>query len=128
MKIAGQYIKVLIGVLVILALGYGFVAFYPYIFAKTVVGKVEKIERIDLNVALMQNNAQDRMNSQLFSFAVAIQSSDGTIHTASTEDRQWAAVSPGVCVTAKFFPYPPWNLEKSGTFYGARVLETHVCQ
>lgn len=109
-------------------LGAGFIWGYPYIFAKTVEGVVEKVERVELNVALMQSNTpSDKLNSELYSFAVAIKSADGTIHTASAEDRQWAAVSEGVCVTAKFFPYPPWKLDKSGTFYGARLLESRVC-
>jgi hypothetical protein len=116
-------------VLVILAgLGVGYVWGYPYLYAKTVEGVVEKVERVELNVALMQSNGpNDRFNSELYSFAVAIKSNDGNIHTASAEDRQWAAVTPGVCVVAKFFPYPPWNLAKSGTYYGARLLSSKVC-
>lgn len=110
-------------------LGAGFVWGYPYIFAKTIDGVVERVERVNLNVALMQStgNPNEKFNSELYSFAVAIRSPDGVIHTASAEDRQWAAVSTGVCVKAKFFPYPPWQLDKSGTYYGARLLESRVC-
>ena len=129
MNIIKKYLKVLFGLAFIVALSYSFIEFYPYIFAKTVVGKIEKVERVQVNVALMQNNqgSNEKMDPQLFSFAVAIKSDDGVVHTASAEDRQWAAVSNGLCVTAKFFPYAPWNLEKSGTYYGARLLESHVC-
>lgn len=109
-------------------LGIGFVWGYPYIFAKTVEGVVERVERVELNVALMQSaTPSDKLNSELYSFAVAIRSPDGTIHTASAVDRQWAAVNQGICVKAKFFPYPPWKLDKAGTFYGARLIESKVC-
>jgi hypothetical protein len=120
-------LRVLAGVVALILLAYSFYAFYPYIFSKTVVGKILKVERVQLNVALMQQNNQDPMSSELFSFAIAIKSDDGVVHTASAEDRQWAAVSEGLCVTAKFFPYPPWNLDKSGTYHGARLLESHIC-
>ena len=79
----------------------------------------------------MQNSGdgqgQGKISPELFSFAVAIRTPDGEVHTASAEDRQWAAVTEGLCVKAKFFPYPPWKLEKAGTFYGARLLESKVC-
>jgi hypothetical protein len=64
----------------------------------------------------------------MFSFAIAIRDQKGTIHTASAEDRQWAVVEKGQCVEAKFFPYPPWNLDKSGTFFGARLLKLYDCK
>lgn len=111
------------------AIGYGFIEFYPYIFAKTIEGVVEKVERVQLNVALMQNNTNDgKISSELYSFAVAIRTPDGSVFTSSAEDRQWAAVNNGLCVKAKYFPYPPWRLDKAGTFFGARLLESRVCQ
>lgn len=131
MNIIKRYTKVLCVLVIVLGLGFLFIRFYPYIFAKTIVGKVEKVERVQVNVSLMQNSSPGettKMDPQLFSFAVAIQSEDGSVHTASAEDRQWAAVNEGLCVKAKFFPYPPWNLEKAGTYYGARLLESRVCQ
>lgn len=118
-------------VLILLALGalsIGFVEFYPYIFAKTVKGVIYKVERVSLNVSLIQNSsASGGLSPQLFSFAVSIKDDSGEVFTASAEDRQWAAVSEGLCVTAKFFPYPPWKLDKAGTFYGARLLDSRVC-
>jgi hypothetical protein len=125
-----RYLKTLIVVLVLIAIGYGFFVFYPYIFAKVVVGKILKVERVQISIAMMQNNPvtkNDKLNSQLFSFAVSIQTPDGVVHTASAEDRQWAAVTEGLCVTAKFLPYPPWQLDRSGTYYGARLIESHIC-
>ncbi len=129
MNTVKKYTKILIVLAFLAVILYSLITFYPYIFAKTVVGKIEKVERVQVNVALMQNNqgTNEKMDPQLFSFAVAIKDDTGAVHTASAEDRQWAAVSEGLCVTAKFFPYAPWNLEKAGTFYGARLLESHVC-
>lgn len=52
----------------------------------------------------------------------------GEIFTASSEDRQWAAVQgEGLCAEAKFFPYPPWQLDKAGTYHGARLLKLWNC-
>jgi hypothetical protein len=131
MNIVKTYMKVLAILLILIVGSYGFVHFYSYIFSKTIIGKIEKVERVQVNVALMQGssdgNADHRMSPDLFSFAVAIRTPDGEVFTASAEDRQWAAVSEGLCVTAKFFPYPPWKLDKSGTFFGARLLESRVC-
>ncbi len=66
-------------------------------------------------------------DSQLFSFAVAIKVPSGEIFTASSEDRQWAVVEKGQCAEVKFFPYPPWQLDKSGTYFGARLLKLFAC-
>lgn len=120
------YLKALFVILFFTIIGWGFVEFYPYIFAKTIEGRVDKVERVQVNVSLMQAG-DNKMNPELFSFAVAIRTPDGEVHTASAEDRQWAAVSEGLCVKAKFFPYAPWQLNKAGTFYGARLLESRVC-
>jgi hypothetical protein len=65
--------------------------------------------------------------NQIFSYAVAIRDSRGEIHTASTEDRQWAVAQKGQCVEAKYFPYPPWQLDKAGTYHSARLLRLYEC-
>lgn len=67
------------------------------------------------------------MNPQLFSFAIAIRTDDGEIVTASTEDRQWAAALQGRCVTAQYYPYPPWKLAKGGTYFNARLDRQYEC-
>lgn len=128
MQTLKTYIKVIVILAVVFVLGWGFVEGYSYIFAKTIEGKIEKVERVQINVALMQNSAADgKLNPELYSFAVAIKSADGRIWTASAEDRQWASMKEGTCVTAKFFPYPPWRLDKSGTYFGARLLDAKEC-
>ena len=66
-------------------------------------------------------------NDQLFSFAVAVRQKDGAIITASSEDRQWSIARKGYCVEAKFYPYPPWQLDKAGTFFNARMIHLAEC-
>src|SRR4051794_28626342 len=116
MSWTGKYMnmkKVIVMALVFGILGlvgfYG-VRYYSFIFAKTVHGKVLRVERVNTAEAIIAS--KNVPTAQLFSFSVAIQDSKGEIHTASTEDRQWAVVSIGQCADAKFFPYPPWQLEK----------------
>ncbi len=121
-------IKLVLVILLTAAAVFGLFEFYPYLFAKTIKGVISKVERVNVNVSLLQNNSDSsNLSPQLFSFAVAIKTPDGEIFTASAEDRQWAAVSEGLCVTAKFFPYPPWKLDKAGTYYGARLIDSRVC-
>ena len=108
-------------------LAYGAVEYYSYIFAENLEGEVLKIERVTQPGAIIANGTPIPA-SHIFSFAIAIRDQKGVIHTASGEDKQWAVVEKGQCVEAKFFPYPPWNLDKSGTFYGARLLKLYDCK
>lgn len=101
--------------------------YYSYIFAKNLEGQIQRVERVNQQEMVIANGA-NIPPSQLYSFAISIKDASGEIHTASSEDRQWAVVQPGQCVKAKFLPYPPWNLEKSGTFYGARLLQLSECK
>lgn len=117
-----------IGSVVLLALiGWGLIGFWPYIFAREIQGPVVKVEKLMDSMAIIGRNAQPA--DRVFSFAVAIKDEkSGEIFTASTEDRQWAAVQgEGLCAEAKFFPYPPWQLDKAGTYHGARLLKLWNC-
>ncbi len=105
---------------------YAIFRFYPYIFAKTVNGSILNIERVTAPDAIIASG-RTIPAEQLFSIAVSIKDSAGEIHTASSEDRQWAVAQPGQCAEAKFFPYPPWDLQKSGTYHGARLLRLYEC-
>ncbi len=118
----------LILVLVILLVLGGFVSikFYGYVFAKTIRGEIVRVERvIDPSSVVIMGGAPP--NSQMYSFAIAIKDEKGEYHTASTEDRQWAVVEKGQCAEARFFPYPPWNLAKANTYYGARLERLFEC-
>lgn len=89
-------------------------------------GRVVAIDRVTQPNAVISSGAQIPA-AQVFSFAVAIRDADGEIVTASSEDRQWAVVEKDQCAEAKYFPYPPWELEKAGTYFGARLLKLYDC-
>jgi hypothetical protein len=110
------------------AVTYVVVAFYPYLFSRHIKGKITGVEKIVTPMTLVTVNGQDP-SSQMFSYAVGIQDEKTKeILTASTEDRQWAVATVGLCAEAQFFPYPPWNLKKWGTYYNARLTKLHECE
>ena len=122
--------KVASGILVsIILIGilYAVLNYWPYVFAKTVEGHVIKVEKLMDPIAVISREGDP--SNKVFSFAVAIKNeTTGEIFTASTEDRQWAAVQgDGLCAEAKFFPYPPWKFDKAGTYFGARLLRLWSC-
>lgn len=100
--------------------------FYPYLFAKTVQGRIIGVERV-LDPTMIIGSSKT-ISDQAFSFAVAIQSQETReIYTASSEDRQWGVAVKGQCAQARFFANPPWDLEKGGTFFGARLIRLFEC-
>ena len=102
--------------------GWIFFANWSFIFKTKVIGEVVASERVAGQFAVL-GTAQQPMNPQVFSFSVAIKDRfTGEIHMASSEDRQWAAVTKGNCVIAAYFPYPPWQMEKGNTNHNARLL------
>lgn len=111
--------------LFVLALGYSFFQYYSYIFAKNITGEIVSVERVTEAAALINVDRVDP--TQLYSYAVAIRDSKGEIHTASGVDRQWAVAQKGQCVEAKYYPYPPWNLDKGGTYFNARLMRLFDC-
>ena len=121
-------VKLFLGCLVILLISSSVIAvrYYSFVFARHVHGEVVGIDRVTQPTTII-GGAGQLPSSQVFSFAVAIKEPQGEIVTASTEDRQWAVVEKGQCVEAKYFPYPPWELDKSGTYYGARLLKLYEC-
>ena len=119
-------IRVLISVGFLISAAVITVQYYSYLFAKVVVGEVIRVEHVSQTEAVIA--CRNTPSYQLFSYAIAIRDSQGVIHTASSEDRQWAVVSAGQCARAKFFPYPPWRLDKGGTYFGARLEELRDCR
>ncbi|MFL5815247.1 MAG: hypothetical protein ACJ763_16845 [Bdellovibrionia bacterium] len=120
-----KYIALLLVLLVVVVGGYVSIRYYSYVFAKKVTGEIIKVERVNQNDMIIAGRGTTP--TQMFSFAVAIRDEKGEIHTASSEDRQWAVAQPKQCATAKFFPYPPWDLDKAGTYYGARLERLFDC-
>ncbi len=122
--------KVLVSILsfvLIVVLGYLVVANYSLIFSKTIKGEIVSVKSVELPVALM-TRAKDTITSEVFSFAIAIRDAEtGEIYTAKSEDRQWAVVAPGQCAESVFLPYPPWDLRRRGTFFGARLIGLRDC-
>jgi hypothetical protein len=109
-------------VIVGLALFFG----YPYIFSRKVIGVVTGVSNLTENVAVLagSSNTGPQTTAKVFSFAVAVRDTKTSeIVTGSSEDRQWGVVKEGQCAQAEFFPYPPWKLDKAGTYYGVRLLK-----
>jgi hypothetical protein len=121
-----KWIALLITVAVLGLAAFVCIKFYEFIFAKTVEGEIVKVERVNQNQALIAGG-RSVPAEQLFSFGVAIRGEKGEIHTASSEDRQWSVAQPGQCAQARFFPYPPWDLQAAGTFHNARLLKLYDC-
>jgi hypothetical protein len=127
-----KYLKIVLAVIFVGFAAVIYFNFYGYIHSRKVDGVIVDVKRVDVNVSIMQqtgtdNNANAKLNSQLFSFAVAIKDGSGEIVTATSEDRQWAVAKPGQCAVARFYPYPPWNLDKDGTYHNARLDRLSEC-
>lgn len=111
-------------------LGTGFIVFkyYSYLFARNVTGEILGIERVTQPTTIVGGSVPIP-NSQIFSFAIAVKDAkSGEIVTASSEDRQWAVALKGQCAEAKFLAYPPWQLDKAGTYFGARLMRLFECE
>lgn len=121
-----KFLKFVLVLFVLIAIVWGVLANYSVIFSKTVVGEITRVERVELPVALMAR--PDQVTSKVFSFAIGIKDQKtGEIYTASSEDRQWAVAEKGQCVEAVFLPYPPWELTKKDTYFGARLVRLYEC-
>jgi hypothetical protein len=131
MKSVKTFLKYVVGVVAVLSLGFIFVTYYSYIFADNVEGEIFKVERVTQPTMIIGSSANPKVNAAssvaMHSFAVAVKAQDGNIYTASSEDRQWAVAVPGCHVVAKFYPYPFWVLEKSGTYFNARLESMRDC-
>lgn len=115
---------VIIGILI--GGGYFVYNYYGFIFSKKVVGEILEVERVTQPAAIL---GSARLSPEyMYSFAVAIRSNDGRIHTASSEDRQWAVARKGACVESEYYPYPPWDLQKRGTYRNARLIQLMDCR
>jgi hypothetical protein len=120
-----KIVKTVLVVIALMGLGYFGVTFYSFLFARKVNGVVVDVEKVEMTNAVLTRSTNDL--PYMHSFAVAVKEASGEIITSSAEDRQWAVVKEGQCVEAKFFPYPPWDFVKSGTYFGARLLKLSDC-
>lgn len=125
-----KFMYMLVSVIVVIAACLGFVRFYSYIFAREVKGVILNIEKPTAPTTIVGTNGTmgiESVQSELFKYAVAIQMEDGEILTASSSDRQWVVAEKGKCVVAKFYPYPPWDFDRSGTYFKARLMRMFDC-
>ncbi len=125
-KVLMKFLKKLKNILlVVLAAALLFWVFglnWSFVFKRRIIGEVVSAEKVDSALAVIASG-ESKVNPQVFSFSVAIKDRfTEEIFMASSEDRQWAAVQAGNCVVAAFFPYPPWNVTKGGTYHNARLL------
>jgi hypothetical protein len=122
-----KFTKIALALILCGLITWGVLSNYSILFSKTIVGEVIGVERVELPVALLAKSGAD-ISSQVFSFAIAIKDPKlGEIYTASSEDRQWAVVQKGQCAEAVYLPYPPWNFNKKGTYFGARLIRLFEC-
>lgn len=127
MRTIKKYFYILMSFVLVGLGGYIFVNYYSYIFAKTVVGQVYEIRRVN-QPNLVVGSATAGFNPDVMhSYAVAIRTLSGEIFTSSGSDRKWEVVQKGICVEASFYPYPPWDFEKGGTYSRARLEKMMEC-
>jgi hypothetical protein len=106
-------------VICLLGVGWGIVVNFEWVFSKVVVGEVIEVERFQPPAVIGATMTPE----QMFSVAVMIRAESGEIFSSSSEDRQWAVAKKGYCVEARFYPYPPWNLDKADTYHNARLIK-----
>jgi hypothetical protein len=106
--------KVALLVLIALVAGSAYVCirWYSYIFAKTVTGHIIRVER-----------ASEPANG----YSIALRDAHGEIHISSSKDQQWDVANTTQCAQVTFFRYPPWEFEKGGTYFGARIDRLYDC-
>lgn len=120
MKSMMSFVKILVVVLVLVVVGVVVIKNWSFIFAKTVRGEIVNVERVTQPTAIIGSRATPE---QIHSYSILIQSEDGKLYTASSEDRQWQVIKKGYRVVAKLYVYPPWDFEKGNTYFNARVME-----
>ena len=107
--------------------GFVLIEYYSYIFSRKVIGVITAVEKVSTPMAMVTVGGGDP-SPQIFSYAVGIKDqTSGEIITSSTEDRQWTVAHPGQCVEARLYPYPPWQMDKAGTYHNARLLKLTDC-
>lgn len=100
---------------------------YGYLNSKDVSGRLESVTSAMPAGSIVGNN----YNANVFQAGVVIKEADGSLISFSTQDRQWASFegnkAQGKCVTARIFPYAPWELSKAKTYHAGRLLSVKEC-
>lgn len=116
--------RLLIVFLILAGAGSFVIAKWSWVFAKKVKGEIVGVERVTQPTAILSARATE---AQIHSYSVLIKGEDGKLYTASSEDRQWQVAKPGYCVEALLYVYPPWDLDRAGTYFNARLVELSEC-
>ena len=125
MQTLSSLLKKLLGLLVVVGLAFVLVNFWSYIFSRTVVGRIDNVARVTGVTAMI--GTRQLTDGQLHMFSVSIRQPNGEMVTAISEDGQWAIARNGLCVKAKYYPHPPWDLKNAGTYFNARLLTMVDC-
>lgn len=126
MQTLSSLLKKLLGLLVVVGLAFVLVNFWSYIFSRTVVGRIDNVARVTGVTAMI--GTRQLTDGQLHMFSVSIRQPNGEMVTAISEDGQWAIARNGLCVKAKYYPHPPWDLKNAGTYFNARLLTMVDCE
>ena len=122
-----KFLKIILALIIFAAIVWAVADNYSVLFSKKITGEITAVERVEIPVALI-SRAESNINEKVFSFAIGIKDrTTGEIFTASSEDRQWAVAQKGQCADAVFLPYPPWQLKKKDTYFGARLVRLYEC-
>jgi hypothetical protein len=99
---------------------------YSFLFSKKVIGPIVEIDRVAPQDMILNSRQADPMLTH--TFAVAIKDQSGDIFTSSSTDERWAVARKGMCVEARFWPFPPWDFARFGTFRHAQLLQLRDCK
>lgn len=106
--------------------GYLVVVNYSFLFSKKVEGQVIAVDRVTHSNMVM-GNAVVKASNVLHLFAVSVKNDKGEIFIGRSEDPQWSIVQKGNCVTAVYYPYPPWQLDKANTYFNVILKAMKEC-
>jgi prepilin-type N-terminal cleavage/methylation domain-containing protein len=91
------------------------------LFRKNCAGKVTGISNLSGQVNTVIGRV---IPSATFSFAVEMDIGKEIINFSS-EDRQFATIEKGDSISVAIFKYPPWVLDKAGTYHNGRLLKKY---
>jgi prepilin-type N-terminal cleavage/methylation domain-containing protein len=93
-------------------------------FRKNCEGRVTGISNLSGQVSTIVTGRNNVFPGAAFSFAVEM-SVGNEIVNFSAEDRQFATIEKGDSISVAIFKYPPWVLDKAGTYHGGRLLRKY---
>ena len=100
--------------LMLIALGaYGVFHYYGTIFSKTVDGRVVRLKPVP---------------NENESYVIAVRDLHGNIFTSIADGPRWALVKPGECAEVRFLPYPPWHVDRIGTYASSLLIKMRECR